>query len=117
MGSPPFNIVAILMVPYYLLVKDEDRLQKTNDTFTKVLFLPIALLVTLVFIAGNLMLVPFAYLVATVKKIKLVLKASRKKKATAPKVMSNGLDLAFFVILGIPMLLVSQIFDAFYFMT
>ena len=103
-------------MPYYLCVSDEERLRKTNDTITKVLFLPTALALTLAFIAGNLVMVPFAYIAAVVKKIKLIAKASRKKKTLPKQQVSNGLDLAIFVLFGVPLLLFSQFIDAYYFL-
>ena len=76
-GTPPFTLLALLMIPVYLLVKDEKTLIKLNDRFTKLLFAPIALLTTTVFMALNLLLLPFAYLAAILKKIKLI--RGRKK--------------------------------------
>ena len=71
-GTPPFNLLALLMIPFYLLVKNEDVLVKVNGGFTKLLFAPIAVIITLLFMAFNLLLMPFAYLAAILKKIKLI---------------------------------------------
>ena len=71
-GTPPFNILSILMIPFYLLVKDEQTLRKGNDILVKVMFAPLALVFLTLFMALNLLLLPFAYLTAVVKKIKLI---------------------------------------------
>ena len=71
-GIPPVNMLAILMAPVYLYVKDQKLLKKINDTFTKVMFVPSALIFTALFMALNLILLPFAYLAAIFKKAKLV---------------------------------------------
>ena len=42
-GIPPFNVLAIFMIPFYLCVKDQKQLKRINDMFTKAIFFPIAL--------------------------------------------------------------------------
>ena len=61
-GIPPFNVLALLMVPVYALVKDEARLRSINHTFEQVLYVPLGLFLTIVFVALSTALVPFAYL-------------------------------------------------------
>ena len=81
-GIPPFNVLAILMAPVYFYVKDQKQLKKINDTFTKVIFVPVALSFTALFMAINFVLLPFAYLAAIFKKIKLVnIRLPRRNKA------------------------------------
>ena len=65
-GTPPINVLAILMIPFYCCVKDEKTLRWGNDLFTRFLFAPIAILITLTFMAINLLLIPFAYISAIV---------------------------------------------------
>lgn len=72
-GTPPFNILSIPMIPFYLLVKDEDKLRKGNDILVKIMFAPLALAILLLFMALNLLLLPLAYLAAILKKVKLIL--------------------------------------------
>ena len=50
-GTPPFNILALPMVPYYLFETDQKRLRRVNDIFTKVMFAPVALIITAIFMA------------------------------------------------------------------
>ena len=77
-GVPPFNLLALPMIPFYLFVKDEDRLRNVNDIFTKVMFAPVALISTVIFLALSLLLLPFAYLSAIIKKVKLVCNFGRR---------------------------------------
>ena len=72
MGIPPFNTIALPILPFYLFVKDENKLRIVNDAFTKFLFVPAALVETVVFFVLSLVMVPFAYLAAIVKKLKLI---------------------------------------------
>ena len=79
-GIPPFNMLAFLMCPFCLIVKDEDKLKYVNDVFTKVIFAPVAILLTVLFLALSLLCLPFAYLSAIVKKIKLIINVKSKVK-------------------------------------
>lgn len=65
-------------MPFFCCVKDEKRLRSVNDTYVKGAFLPLAFLTTLIFITGNLIMMPFAYLTAIGQKVKLVLYLRRK---------------------------------------
>ena len=71
-GTPPFNILALLMIPYYLFETDQKRLRRVNDIFTKVMFAPVALIITAIFMALNCILLPFAYFAAIYKKLQLL---------------------------------------------
>ena len=66
------NLLALFMIPFYLLVKNERILIRVNDIFTKVIFAPIALLTTVIFMTLNALLLPFAYVMAVIKKVKLL---------------------------------------------
>ena len=97
-GIPPFNLLALPMIPVYALIKNEETLRKVNDLFTKALFLPVCLTYTAFFIAVNLILLPLAYLSAILKKVKLI-----GLKVDFDKVF----DLFLFIIFGVPMLALS----------
>ena len=97
-GIPPFNILALVMIPFYALITNEDQLRRMNDFFTKAMFLPIALGYTALFMAVNLLLLPFAYLAAIVKKIKLL---------TLKAKVDMVVDLIMFVLAGVPLLLLA----------
>ena len=78
LGAPPFNVISIFFLPFAFCVKDEKRLMKINDYFTKFMFVPIAFFFTILFSIFNLMMLPFAYLMAIYKKI-LLLNHARKE--------------------------------------
>ena len=42
-GCPPFNVLALFMLPFYCFSKSEERLKRVNHRFTQLLFLPVAL--------------------------------------------------------------------------
>ena len=60
------------------MVKDEEKLIKYNDMFTKFIFAPVALISAVVFLALSLVLLPFAYLSAIMKKIQIICKQRKK---------------------------------------
>ena len=49
-GSPPFNVAAVVLVPFYCCNKDERRLKNCNDTFSKLVYAPIALCFSALFV-------------------------------------------------------------------
>ena len=127
-GTPPSSLFAIFMIPFYWFVKDEKKLKRINDYFTKGMFLPVSIIITLGFMAINILLLPFAYVVAIKKKIQLVRSKTYhakvvptsspaiQKMATEQvyeKTFENGscTDLLCFIIMGIPMLLCAQLRD------
>ena len=71
-GSPPFNFLSIILVPFFCCIKNEERLKSINNAFTMLMFFPLALLLTIVFMVLNVTMLPFAYLTAIFKKGKLV---------------------------------------------
>ena len=64
------------MVPLFCCIKNETRLRSINNVFTKILFAPIALFLSIAFITLNLLLLPLAYLTALYHKLKLLCQAS-----------------------------------------
>lgn len=90
-GTPPFNVFAILMIPFYVLVKDEQKLIRVNDIFTKAMFAPIAIMITALFMAINLVLLPFAYVAAIIKKVKLLADKNSSRRKIMPST-SNALN-------------------------
>jgi len=68
-AAPPLNLLAVVMVPFYLFIKDDKKLRQVNEAYTKFAFLPLALILTLIFMALNLVSLPFAYIFAIMKKV------------------------------------------------
>lgn len=129
--SPPFNVFAIILVPIFFCLRDERMIININDFFAKLCFMPLALILTVIFMVMNLFMLPFAYLMAIFWKCKLLItkQSKSKKQSTSPSDISENvlkqksrstetiaIDVFVFTIFGLPMLLISQITDALYFL-
>ena len=66
------------MVPYYIFAKDERQLRMINDLVSRILYMPIALALTVIFTTLSLILVPFAYLSALKTKLKMLCKREER---------------------------------------
>jgi len=111
-GTPPFNVLSVLMMPVFSCVSDERKLRRINDAFTKLMFAPIALLLTLLFMGFNLVLMPLAYLAAIFRKLtvlrqKLQTPQSLKEDGKLRPTSAVAFDLFVFAVFGLPMLAVS----------
>ena len=78
-------MLALPMIPFYLFVKDEKKLKQVNNIFTEVMFAPFAFVLMVCFLAFSLILLPFAYLSAIVKKIKLIVNVRDKFTRVMPQ--------------------------------
>ena len=123
--TPPFNVFAVLMIPFYVYIKDKKKLIRMNDLFTKAMFMPIAIMITAMFMVINLILLPFAYFAAIFKKLSLLTDKSKHQSKMIPstsealnqmaqmqqfevsQIDTSWIDLIFFIILGIPVLLLA----------
>jgi len=79
-------------MPYWLCVKDKDRLERFNSRFYAVMYAFVTIFTCVVFLAINLLLVPFAYLKTCWHKISLA------RHSLAPTS-----DAVFYVLAGLPM--------------
>lgn len=102
----PASWLSMLSVPCLLMIKDRKKMAMINQVFFIMVYAPISLVTLSLFMAVNLALLPFAYLKTLVHKI--VLWRVYKGK-------SQAMNFFVFLLLGIPMLLLSQFTDAFYF--
>ena len=68
----PFNIFSLLLSPIFIVVKNERALKKINYCLMIFAYIPIALTATAVFLVGNVIMFPFAYVVGVLKKIQLI---------------------------------------------
>ena len=126
-GTPPFNIFAIFLVPLFCCFrKNEKRAQLVNERFTKVAYAPIALLILLIFASLTLVMIPFGYIIAIYHKLRILCLiwrkgrekndkagASKSKRRTPEMVVK---DLVIFLLFGVPMLIISWAVDCFYFL-
>ena len=67
----PFAVVSFLTIPYYLCVKEKERLRRFTDRFNVSCYFIVSIIISVIFLAINLTLVPFAYLKNCWHKIKL----------------------------------------------
>ena len=68
---PPFCAISFLTLPFYLCVKDKARLEKFTKRFNMGFYFFVSIIISLVFVAINLVLLPFAYLKTIWHKITL----------------------------------------------
>lgn len=67
---PPFNTLLLLLSPIYFLIGEESlALPAINKSINLVIYMPVAMLATLLFVSVNILLLPLAYLVAVSVKI------------------------------------------------
>ena len=69
----PFNVFSLLLSPLFIVTKSEHTLRWLNNNLMICAYSPIALIATIVFFAANVILCPFAYVVALFKKVHLLL--------------------------------------------
>ena len=102
-----FNWLAVLALPFLVIIKDKGTLKQINDWCLNIVYFPVALTVLAVFMIVNLVLLPFAYLMTVVHKAMLL-----KRYKSSNQCQSLGL----FIVLGIPILLIAQFADAYRFL-
>ena len=67
----PFAVISFLTIPYYLCVSDKARLQRFTKRFNVGIYFFLCLITSSIFIALNIIMVPFAYLKTCYHKMKL----------------------------------------------
>jgi len=60
--TPPLNIFALILLPVYHFTTDKDKLERLNNRVCQVTYMPFALAFTVIFLAGSLVMTPFAWL-------------------------------------------------------
>ena len=104
---PPFNVVALALLPFYHCISDKDRLQSFNSTVCRTFFLPVAIFFTLVFLAGALIMTPFAWF--------KILKRSFASACSCEG--KNGFCRAiFYLLFGLPWLVFVALLDSYWFL-
>ena len=97
---PPFSILSFLLLPFYMCIKDKGKLQFLTNSIFMALYSFVALFLSIYYIIANLVMMPFAYLKTIAHKINLL----RMKKI-------KGVECLSYVLLGLPLLFVSQFTD------
>ena len=96
----PLNIITFLLLPFYVLFKDKERLLKLNSIVYGLVYAIIAVNLSAFFIAFNLLMAPFAYLKVCLHKFNL-----------GRSGLTSFTNFFGYVIIGLPVLLVSQVTD------
>lgn len=102
-----FSWVGFLTLPCLCTIKNKKVLAYINRMVFLIVYLPISLVVLAVFVAVNLAMLPFAYLKTLVHKVALL----RRYKAKA-----QLQSFLIFLFLGVPLLVLAQFTDAYFFL-
>ena len=104
---PPLCLISFLLIPFYLVIKDKATLLSLNNGYYKVQYLFIIIPCAAIFIVLNLLMTPFAYLKTCLHKINLL----RKGKSVGGDGAIPFGSFLFYILAGLPFLLISQLTD------
>ena len=102
---PPFNIITFFLIPLFLR-KDKNAVKKMNTRLTQITYTPVCLVNVLFFVSINLLLAPIAFLKTLLHKLLLTCRVN--------SCINFGI-FCFYLLLGLPMILISQLTDVYYF--
>lgn len=68
-APPPLNGLLLLILPYFLLSKNETQIIKVNMLCMKILYIPVALICLIIFATLNLLILPLAFIKSLVHKL------------------------------------------------
>ena len=68
----PFNVFNLLLAPLFIVMGRDQSLKKLNRWLMVIGYSPLAIIVTSVFFALNVLLLPFAYVIGILKKLQLL---------------------------------------------
>jgi hypothetical protein len=108
---PPFNLLVLPFLPIFVCTRKKEKLTTINNWICKLIFVPIASIISAVFIAGNALMLPFAYILTVFKKAHLII-FSTGESVPQRELLWNFI---FFLIMGPFMLVLSQVTDFYYF--
>lgn len=111
-ACPPFNLLVAPFTPIFAITRKKRKLRRLNNVLVKLIFMPFALIYASGFAIANLLMMPLAYLKTVYLKAALI---TSKNRELLQKRHLVG-NLVFFIFLGLPMLLLSQITDFYYFL-
>lgn len=103
----PLNLVVLPFVPYALFKKPSAAI---NSFITLLQYLIFIFAILVVFMAGNIILSPFAFLQSLMIKFRRFLKANTVKKQILTLFFFLG-----FLVLGFPGLIINMLADLYYF--
>lgn len=113
MSFGPLSVIALtFFIPFYVFLSG-DILVSFNQGVCYFFYTPWALLMTLVYIAINIVLVPCAYFAAIISKIRILV---HKMRLELP-LSSSQHDLFTFIVFGVPILIIQMLLDTKQFVT
>ena len=71
---PPFNCLIVPLIPVFLSITDEKKLEMFNNFVCKIIYFPICMLAVTFFMTLNVLFVPFAWIYSLVHKISILVK-------------------------------------------
>jgi hypothetical protein len=101
---PPFSVIAFILLPVYIFVKDRAVLEKLTYGFSFAFYSFVLLILSIYYIIANLVMTPFAYLFTTAHKMSLLCKGR-----------IHACTFLLQLLAGLPMLIVAQFTDLFTF--
>ena len=114
LAPPPLNLLILpLVLLFWCLESSSERLLKINEIFVKILYFPMAIIFTIVFVLGNFFLTPVSFFKLLVYKIWHVCcccyhqKNLRGRYSKQLHTSTSACDLTLFAVLGMPMLMIS----------
>ena len=72
LATPPFNLVFLPLILVYFSIRDEAILIWINNWLSVLAYMPLAIIQLALFALLNIILLPFAYVAAIIKKAKLL---------------------------------------------
>ena len=105
--TAPFNLAILPFVPVFAFSNNPNLLTKLNNFLCRIIYFPLIFLLLIVFSLCNLLLIPFAYCKTVVHKVLL---SYRNRSVSATK------DLTFYLLAGVPLLLIAQFTDCYWFL-
>lgn len=108
-ACPPFNLLVLPFLPFFWLA-NKQKIRRLNNTLVKVIFFPFALIYAAGFCAGNIAMMPVAYLGTLWNKLTVICSRhmAERRKQLAVRFLT-------YLFAGLPLLLVSQVVDVYYF--
>ena len=102
-----FGWISLLAMPPLVCIKDRTVLERINKILCYIVYFPISVILLTIFMLVNAALLPLAYCKTVYHKLLLLFHYKSK---------GHCKNLAIFICLGLPILIIAQIFDAVRFM-
>ena len=71
-ACPPFNLLVLPFLPFFWIARSKHTIRRLNNALVKIIFFPFALIYAMGFCAGNIVMLPFAYLFTVWTKLKII---------------------------------------------